>query len=502
MEEGLYVRNHRFSSSDKASRWVMLLFLLIVSLGILLRFYDLAGESIWVDEAFTYHYVTTPLPELVTLLKHDVHPILFYALEHWWIELFGPSEFSLRFLPFIFGSLSIVLMYGLARELFKFRISLLATLFFSLSYTLILYSQEAKMYAQFIFLLLGVLWSYACFLKKPSWSSLFWLSVCSGLLLHTHILSVVVLVPLIFLYFFSYLLQKHQEINFWGWLLPQFKVNYNLKQFWGYVGSLLLWYLPWMPVFFYQFQRLFLDMLPSKFMEKFGFNGFYPLMILAAFLVLTLVSGLFYIVKKTKFRPFFRKIFALRIPSALGVGIFLMYLMINVLFYRFLLGNVPYVRYLLFLLPLFYLWMAYTLDNLNSKKWFMALLVLYLLATSFILIQYYSTNGKEEWREVAAYVSETVGHNDILLFNNGGHTRQAFNYYYPKDTLKIRLDVPEDMTLLRKNVPGHTFAYLIMSHNFKTGDLFKNEMDGKYQLVDSREFIGIKMYKYLLGKDG
>ena len=116
---------------------VVILLLFILGLGTFLRFHALTEESIWVDEAFTDHYMSGSWEDILTFLKKDVHPIGFYALEYWWVEHFGNSEFSLRFLPSIFGSLSILFFFFAVWELYDRKTALLSTLFFSLSYTFI-----------------------------------------------------------------------------------------------------------------------------------------------------------------------------------------------------------------------------------------------------------------------------------------------------------------------------------------------------------------------------
>jgi len=81
--------------------------ILIVSAG--LRLYHLGYESIWLDEGYTIRFASYDL-ERIFFLK-DTSPPLYYILMHYWIRLFGDSEFSIRFPSLVFAVLAIITMY-------------------------------------------------------------------------------------------------------------------------------------------------------------------------------------------------------------------------------------------------------------------------------------------------------------------------------------------------------------------------------------------------------
>src|SRR3989344_8789278 len=133
-----------------------------------LRLYNLEEESLWLDECFTLDYASKSFTTLVETLKKDVHPIGYYLPQHILIDYFGTGEISLRILSVFFGVLSILLTYRLARKLFSWKEGLLAAFFMSISYTSILYSQDAKMYSMFAAFFLMSLLSFIRFLERPS----------------------------------------------------------------------------------------------------------------------------------------------------------------------------------------------------------------------------------------------------------------------------------------------------------------------------------------------
>src|SRR3989344_6270995 len=128
----------------------LLLFILILLLGIFLRFYKL-GEvpnSLNWDEVSwgynSYSIISTGRDEhgsfLPTSFKAfgDYKQPVYVYLGTIPIKIFGLSPFSVRFTSALFGSLSIALVFLLSKEIFKkerFKrdISLLSMLFFAIS---------------------------------------------------------------------------------------------------------------------------------------------------------------------------------------------------------------------------------------------------------------------------------------------------------------------------------------------------------------------------------
>ncbi|GEM_PF-3143573 len=472
-----------------------LFFLALLVIGTILRLYNLAEESVWVDEAFTYHYVTLSWADLLNVLKNDVHPFLFYALTKIVVFFFGFSETVLRALPFLFGSLSIPLLFLLTKKLYDFRTALLSTFFFTLSYTFILYSQEAKMYAQLVFFILASVYTFILFLEEPKTKQLVWYAISTALMLHTHILSFIILFLEILTYFTTFYLFKKQKI----FLLERlFNLNiiYDFKQFISAFLVILLFYLPWFPYFYFQFKRLFLDMLPLKFAEKFGFNGFYPLAILFLVIGILAIYWIFWILsdhKRTlKVQHFLKKIHK---SSALLIILFISWLIINFIFRKHFFGTLFYIRYTLFLYPFVYIYLARRLLNFRAV-WFYALMFLYLISTSFILYDYYQVDGKEQWREAAQFIEQEAKVNDILIFHTGGHTWWSFSYYYHGNQTQLRLNKESEFEKIPPALVGKQHAFLILSHNYQTKDFFPKQMEQHYSSEQTYPLIGIIIYKY------
>ncbi len=91
--------------------------ILIIILGIILRFKDLSKFDLWYDEAYTGLLMRLKPAEFYSMLAKDSHPPLFSLITKAWTFIFGVNDFTLRFLPFVFGVATIYVVYRVALTL-------------------------------------------------------------------------------------------------------------------------------------------------------------------------------------------------------------------------------------------------------------------------------------------------------------------------------------------------------------------------------------------------
>jgi len=127
---------------------ISLLFLILI-IGFTLRVTNLGVHDLWYDEVITYKCSQYP-----STLNITAHHSPYYLILHLWTNLFGESEFSLRFSSLIFGFFSIILIYLLVNLIFDKKTSLLSAFLLSISPFHIWYSQEVGFYSLRVFLLL------------------------------------------------------------------------------------------------------------------------------------------------------------------------------------------------------------------------------------------------------------------------------------------------------------------------------------------------------------
>ncbi|NJO42764.1 MAG: glycosyl transferase family 39 [Cyanobacteria bacterium CRU_2_1] len=115
------------------------------------------------------------------------HPPLYFLMARQWMQWFGGSLTASRSLPAFLSLLSLPLMYGLAMELFAFRLAaLLSTALLALSPFDILFAQTARQYGLLTTIVIGSSWLLVRAVRRSTWQhwGLYALSVAIGLYTH------------------------------------------------------------------------------------------------------------------------------------------------------------------------------------------------------------------------------------------------------------------------------------------------------------------------------
>jgi mannosyltransferase len=119
-----------------------------------LRFAHLGRLSLWYDEVVPMRLARQQSPgSLLHLLfqieatRAPLHPLVLQA----WLRLFGPSDIAGRALSALCGIATVGLVYRIGRMLFDAPTARWAAWLAAVSPLLVLYSQEAKMYAWLVF---------------------------------------------------------------------------------------------------------------------------------------------------------------------------------------------------------------------------------------------------------------------------------------------------------------------------------------------------------------
>ena len=177
----------RDSGGSPVTRGDYLILLLIVILGAGLRLFHLDAQSVWYDESFSIAHSVRPLAELFKILIFDVvQPPLHYLVLHGWFQIAGFTALQARLVSVIFGTLSIPLLFLLARRFADSATSLLAAFLLACSQLAIYFSQEARPYAQAQFLSLSAALTFLWFLEKPDFRRSLAFALAGTALLYTH----------------------------------------------------------------------------------------------------------------------------------------------------------------------------------------------------------------------------------------------------------------------------------------------------------------------------
>ena len=171
---------------------------LIVLLGLALRVYRVNAQSVWYDEAFTVAHSVKPLGELFQVLLREGgrHPPLHYWLLHVWFGIVGFGAVEARLVSVICGTLSMPLLYVLARRFTDAATSLCAALLLSVSQIAIYFSQEARAYMAAQCLSLLAACAFTSLLKRPTFARTAVFGTVSLALLATHYYGIATLAAL------------------------------------------------------------------------------------------------------------------------------------------------------------------------------------------------------------------------------------------------------------------------------------------------------------------
>jgi len=180
-----------FSAMKKTNRKEIFILIFCVVLGFALRFYTFDQKSLWMDEVHTFNDSRDDIKGQIKFYKENpsfLHPPLFFILTHQFYPFTKPER-DLRIIPLIFGTLSIPMIYLLARQ-FSPHIAL----FCALSLTLMTYhislSQDGRSYSLLMFLGITGLYFFMKHLKTLRKRYLFLAALFFSLLFYTSYSSI------------------------------------------------------------------------------------------------------------------------------------------------------------------------------------------------------------------------------------------------------------------------------------------------------------------------
>ena len=144
-------------------RWVTPAVGFVIACTVVLRFLSLS--PLWLDEAQTVEIARRSTSGLLSALRHDGSPPLYYLLLHAWMKVFGTGTFAVRALSGVFSVAALPLMWRAARHLgASRRDAWVATLVLATSPFAVRYATETRMYS-----LVVLLWLLAFLAFRRVW---------------------------------------------------------------------------------------------------------------------------------------------------------------------------------------------------------------------------------------------------------------------------------------------------------------------------------------------
>ena len=438
--------------------WLPVLVGLII-IGTILRFYHLDFNSLWLDEISTYRYASGTFEAMWQMMATgtDYSPPLFFALEHFVLQGFGVSEWTMRFLPAVFGVLTIPVMYLVGKEFWDNKdIGLITAGLITFSPFLVYYSQEARSYS---LALLFVAAEFYFFLKTmksketTDWLNWVLFGLFAGLAFWTHYYTLVFTGLLL-----VYLLVRSVPALNKG-------TSKDIQSVYISTGILLLVTIPLIialiPVFVqrtassptYGIQGI--GIVSETFTQMSGFSDYATII----FFMLC-VTGIFILWKQDH-----------TYTGVLLLWIFAGTFLISI-FMSYRMPMIP--RHLIFLTIPFSLGIAMTFVGIRNlipktiltKHIIGSLLVLFLLLAVPYYINYYQTYSKENWRGIATDLEKVTVPGDTVI-TVPDYIGGTLEYYYSsvKDQTTVEGATPAEKLDALQHTANGTKYYIV------TGDI-------------------------------
>jgi hypothetical protein len=387
------------SNSKQKEIFLLLLCLLI---GFALRFYTFDKKSLWMDEVYTFNDSRDNLKNQIKFYKENpayLHPPLFFILTHQFYPFTKPER-DLRIIPLIFGTLSIPMIYLLAKS-FSPSIALPCTLSLIFMTYHISLSQDGRSYSLLMVLGMAGLYFFMKHLQTSKKRYLPLVALFFSLLFYTSYSSI----PFIALSQILWFYRTNEEAK-----------KPNLSSLLILNGLILLFCLPWIlfMVINYKGQSMmhsihtenpgpFLNIISGVIQD---WVPLVPLSMVSAFLLIV-----FPIISK-----FWRNTFVLLTVFVLPIGgLYLFCKLLNI-------THFVTSRYFINFLPLFFITLFLSLDAMEVKfeklRRFMRLkflFVILLIASNLVILPLYYRSEKQDLRGLVTYLQGHLRDGDKIL---------------------------------------------------------------------------------------
>jgi len=173
--------------------------LAIVLIAFCLRLFMLGSQSLWLDEAVIYSQTKAAgiADVYSTVMNQEGHiGPLYHILNYLFCLFFGYSEWALRMPSAIYGTISVLFIYKIAEALWNRNVALLSSILMAFSPLHVWYSQEARMYSLWVMLILITTFLFIKMLEKRGLLLWLVLTTCASLSIWTFLNSIFVFLGL------------------------------------------------------------------------------------------------------------------------------------------------------------------------------------------------------------------------------------------------------------------------------------------------------------------
>lgn len=381
----------------------------LIVVNIIVKSVFLTTQPISHDEPFTIYHAQFDLGSLIDYLKNYNNPPLFEILIHFWIKLFGVSELSVRILPMLFSSLSVLFLYKIGKTFFDDKTAIISSILFTFSTMQIWYAHDCRVYSLFLLLTLSSFYLFFTLLnngKLSKWQ-MFGFVLSNVLLLYAHYFGA-----------FVWLLE--------GIIIAIYFIK-NRNVLFTFINACIIGLLLYLPHVFILFQRFTESAQKGTWLKiPSGLESLYNMIwsftnapVVAVTCIVILIAGFVKFLVSSK-----RQIQNDYVKYVLWWFLFPFFFMFFVSY------KVPMFldRYLIFITPALYLLLAIGLSYLFEKKK-MYFAASFILVGAFLFSSTLNPDKKRRVREVVDYIKDNKTARTIVL-GCSPEFMTNFTYYY------------------------------------------------------------------------
>ncbi|MGZ3863879.1 MAG: glycosyltransferase family 39 protein [Bacteroidia bacterium] len=390
-------------------------------------FLDHAG--FWYDETFGLWYSQQDWGLIKHTSEWDLNPPLYYYFLWIWRNLFGISEFSIRFSSVLFSSLAAGVLYLFSVKYFNKITAFVTLLLYTCSADILFFSHEARCYSLVLFL--AVCSSYLFFelLVKKNTFFIVLLGITNFFLVYTHYLAGFILLAQLFIALLNYKESLTKQIG------VAFAISIVLG-LWRFTRKTITLIFHHEKSFW--LSRPALSDLKDLFFDF--FNGKYVFLFYAILLIFSLI---FFFLKN--------KPAQLERTQKTGLLYLLLCGFVTVLacFFMSLLFPMFLKRYLLFTAPFMFVLIGYLISKLNKTMAYIASGIVCILSIYGFSNLNLKTLKPMDYRNAMMVVKKIESPKTVILVETKD-IGALFAYYYDKEIFKDYYHMEERMN--KKNI--------------------------------------------------
>lgn len=152
--------------------------------------YALGATGFWFDECYSVYVGGSCMDEILKSTQTtDPNPPLYLMLLHYWMLVFGDSEFGVRLFSVVASSLSASLLFLFCIRFLNWQAAIFASIMFFTSNDLYYYAQEARTFSILILFIMLSNYFYLSIYKTPKIWQPFLLGLCNATIFYLHLIA-------------------------------------------------------------------------------------------------------------------------------------------------------------------------------------------------------------------------------------------------------------------------------------------------------------------------